>query len=392
MLLLDNFPGDIRVEQEYKSLTRKLHNVYVLSYSNSRSIADHGFNVIELSPERKISKFSKAILTPKRKYMKEVYSVIKSTNIIFDVIHIHDLFAIPLGLYLSKKIQIQCIADLHENMPALIYDSFQETKLYENEYNIIKKMKYSIVFIYSYVLWSILEIFYLSKMNFIIVVCEEAKNRLERNGLDSTKITVVSNTKIPEAYDFKTRIQINKKFILTYMGTIGELRGLQTSMLGVKNLKESHTLNIIGLRKNHPYSMVLENLKSKNRLTNVNLIYWLNDYDIILSYLKQSDICIVPHNNTKLTQTTIPHKLFIYMSLGKPVLVSDVEPLKRVVTKARNGLIFEAENPFSFESKLLEMSEHELLKKFSKNSREAAEKEFNYIHDETRLINLYQKL
>ena len=128
------------------------------------------------------------------------------------------------------------------------------------------------------------------------------------------------------------------------------------------------------------------------KIKNVNLVEWQTDEEKAFDYIKKSHIGIVPHKDTALTQTTIPHKLFMYMALGRPVLVSDVSPLKRVVEDAKNGMVFKADDPRDMASCLTEMHDYDALMNFSKNGRLAAETTYSWEKDKARLLNLYEEL
>jgi glycosyltransferase involved in cell wall biosynthesis len=50
----------------------------------------------------------------------------------------------------------------------------------------------------------------------------------------------------------------------------------------------------------------------------------------------------VPHLKTVHTDATIPHKLFHYMYLERPVIVSNCRPLERIVREVDAGLVYPA--------------------------------------------------
>ncbi|MBA7679022.1 hypothetical protein ES703_87303 [subsurface metagenome] len=51
----------------------------------------------------------------------------------------------------------------------------------------------------------------------------------------------------------------------------------------------------------------------------VEIIKW-QPFDKVPSYIKASDICLVPHQKNSHTDTTIPHKLFQYILMKKPIV------------------------------------------------------------------------
>ncbi len=68
-------------------------------------------------------------------------------------------------------------------------------------------------------------------------------------------------------------------------------------------------------------------------------ISW-QSFDKVLSYIQVNDVCLVPHHGNAHTDSTIPHKLFQYMLIGKPVIVNGCHPLKRIVEEIQAGFVF----------------------------------------------------
>ena len=80
------------------------------------------------------------------------------------------------------------------------------------------------------------------------------------------------------------------------------------------------------------------------------------------------------------------------MAMKRPVLVSDVSPLKRIVEETRSGEVFTAGDPKSFAQKVKEMNDFEKLRQYGENGRLAVEGKYNWENDAKRLINLYREL
>jgi glycosyltransferase involved in cell wall biosynthesis len=83
--------------------------------------------------------------------------------------------------------------------------------------------------------------------------------------------------------------------------------------------------------------------------------------------------------------------LYQAMMVGKPLLVSSSTPLKRVVTAANSGLVFEADNAKDFSQKVLELYQNETLcKSLGKNGLHATiEGDMNWESEQSKLTNFY---
>ncbi len=124
---------------------------------------------------------------------------------------------------------------------------------------------------------------------------------------------------------------------------------------------------------------------------NVEILPW-QDFETIRSFIQASDLCIVPHKRSPHTDTTIPHKLFQYMLLGRAVLASDNPPLKRMVEITGGGLVFKGDNPEDMAEKILRMY-HEGSESYGKRGQQAVME--NYLweeRDSRRLVELYREL
>ena len=110
--------------------------------------------------------------------------------------------------------------------------------------------------------------------------------------------------------------------------------------------------------------------------------------------MKFADVNTIPHKTNGHTDNTIPHKLFQTMMVGKPVLVSSSAPLKRVVTAAKSGIVFKADDPKDMAAKIQELYRDPTLREsLGKNGIEATLLgKLNWEHEQASLIALYKKL
>jgi len=116
-------------------------------------------------------------------------------------------------------------------------------------------------------------------------------------------------------------------------------------------------------------------------------------FEKVSSYFSISAVCLVPHNDFEHTQTTVPYKLFQSMISGKPVVVSDVRPLKRIVDETGAGLVFNAGDPSSLAAVLVELYQKpELADRLGRNGYSAAQGLYSWRHDAERLIRLYDEM
>lgn len=71
----------------------------------------------------------------------------------------------------------------------------------------------------------------------------------------------------------------------------------------------------------------------------MQFLEWL-DYPKAIDVIKESDVGLVSHHAIESWNTTVPNKLFEYMLMGKPVIVSNAKPAERIVREERCGMVF----------------------------------------------------
>ena len=393
----------MRVEQEYKALIEAGYRVIVVA--NMEGVNSDSYEIIRIDPNQGSSWHYNVTLTINPKLKKEVIDELSSLGVKeVAAFHVHDLLWSFLGVNLTKHYNAKLVIDLHENYPEFKRDVADPPKKHTLiEY--CKMLLSSITNPLNGPIWEVIreraytpkrliryEKNMLKRCDRFIVVVDEALERFKKESFYKKGI-VVSNTKNPDLWKFDALPKLEEKLIITYMGTVQDLRGLDTAILAMKYLDQTlFELNIVGVKLNSEMHIKFVTIIQENNISNVNLVEWQTDEQKAFSYINRSHVCIVPHKNTGLTQTTVPHKLFMYMCIGRPVLVSDVAPLKRIVETAKSGLIFKAEDEKDLSKKMESMRDRTLLLQFANQGRNAVESIYNWENDKNRMINMYAEL
>ncbi len=303
-----------------------------------------------------------------------------------DALHVHDLpcaLASCLAGFVCRK---PVVVDLHEDyadMVAFNAKGFRGLKRAEG------------IFLSSILGFE--ERVCLRSARKVIVVVEESIDRLVKMGIPRQKNVVVQNTSDPEELKNVPDGCINAnvpsgRSTISYVGGFTRHRGLDTLIrempLILRKIPNAH-LVLVG-----DGEMKIELVKLCNRLNidrNVTFTGWV-PFEEAMDYIKSSDVCAIPYHRTRQTNKSFPHKLGQYMCFGKPVLVSDVDSLKRIVHESKCGIVFEASNPRDLAEKLVEAAEQASLKEMGVNAKTAAETELNWSRTSERLCGLYDEL
>ncbi len=391
IVLKNAFPPDIRVEKEARALIRAGHKLFILAWNiNNQKKPEEkieGITVRRIIQNEFLAEklnYVRFLLTLRDKFWVEQLEKF-ITNFNIDILHVVDFPLIRTCLIAAKTRQIPVVADLFEaNYPVALATRFQRP---------IKER----IFL-SPQRWKKQGVKCLSDVDKILVVVEEAKEMLEAWGINGSKIQVVSNTVDIDHFQniqFETEI-LNKYrdcFVVSYVGSFGFHRGLDTAIKSIKYL-ESRIKNIklllIGCSHDERVNRELKNLsKSLMSEDSVEFCGW-QEFNKIPAFIKTSQICLVPHKYTGHTDTTVPHKLFQYMLMEKPVLVSSCKPLARIVKETKSGLVFRAGDAQDLADKIMNI--YEDSKHYGENGRRAVYEKYNWENDARELLSVYQKL
>jgi glycosyltransferase involved in cell wall biosynthesis len=177
------------------------------------------------------------------------------------------------------------------------------------------------------------------------------------------------------------------------VGKFSTHRGLDVIINAMPELREivpEILLLLVGDR-NKPYMDSLVRLVGRLGCGDVVEMTGWQTFDRIWSYIHASDVCLVPHQRNPHTDTTIPHKIFQYMMLGKPVIVSDCPPLARVITDSGGGLVFRHDDPSDFADKVRRLhGDAGLRTRVSESGRAAFLDRYNWERTSSELVRLYE--
>jgi len=384
MVLESDFPPDIRVENELIALSEAGHEAHIACYSRSRSFPAQIHNQYTIHkkyiPEF-IYKSSVGALKFGfyfRFWRKFIRNLMREYS--FDVIHIHDLPLAKIGLECSIKYKMHYILDLHENWPALLDISTHTKTLLGRILCSIKQ-------------WEEYERIQVPKADRIIVVVEEARERLKNLGVPSDKIHIVSNTLNIELFDFPEPEKDPNYITLIYGGGIHLHRGIQTVLQALPELRKHYPKLRFLIAGSGNFQDALEIMVQELGLAgNVQFLGWVSQKEMI-ALMHQSDYAVIPHMKSPHSDATIPHKLFQYIFAGLPVIASNCEPLERILEETNMGVTFTHSDPKSFAEAFHHLYRNiDFHKGIYDRGQYWVREKYNWKQNAEVLLNLYAKL
>lgn len=350
MILDKYYPPDPRVENEAQAYLKKGYEVklWCLDITCKLPLYEERMGIkvyrYHLSPLK--YKFSALAYTfPFYRWILRgpIRSFLSDEEI--DIIHVHDMQIAATVFDANEDLKLPYYLDLHEDRPEIM-KYYPHVNAYPGKLLIFPSV------------WAKAQIELVRKADKVIVVTEEAKERIvSLSGIDSSKVESVPNTPHPDFYDKAIFYpEIAEKFnagpYILYLGDTGLRRGLDTAMEALKILEgEFPTLELIVVgssRDDDKLHKIAEKLQLGSR---VYFEGW-QDQDRFPSYIKASDIGISPLHRNPHHDTTYANKIFQYMAFDLPVIVSDCPAQANVIRKRGTGLIHEAGNAEDLANKI----------------------------------------
>ena len=382
MVLQADFPPDIRVEKEAQSLLKAGHEVFLLCRNKAKMALDETVNGIHV---HRLKPFIHNVLSIPLYFnpiwKSRLFQMVRDYQL--DVIHVHDLPLVPLGLQAARKFKVPLVYDMHENYPAAM-DVWKRPNL---TYWTIKNPRLALY----------LDRWCQQQADEIIVVVEEQKENLIEQGLPADKITVVSNTVDLSRFDQqvedkKVIKKWQKYFTLLYLGGFSPDRDLETPIRAMKEVVEkipTARLLLVG-GGSAAYTRQLQQLISAEGVEDgVEWIPWVQ-FNRVRSYLQAAAVGIIPQPSNPFIDTTIPHKLFQYMAFRLPVIVSDARPLARIVKETTSGEVFKSGDTTAFCEAVNKIYHAKIS--YGENGHSSVKNKYNWQQDAEKLIKLYERL
>jgi glycosyltransferase involved in cell wall biosynthesis len=389
MILDSPFPPDYRVEKEAITLTKHGHEVtlFCLDYAKPFYSEDYkGFKVAHYPSNKLEYKLSALAYTFPAYHLLMEKKIDKfCTDFKPSVLHVHDMVIAAAAFKVAHKQSIPVVLDLHENRPASM-----------REYRHLKKFPGNILI--NLKTWENKQIEFVKRANRVVVVTNLAKEDLvQEAGKQAGEIYVVPNTSAAnfgdEAVDHVILERMKATFNLLYIGDTSMRRGTGDAIEALPLLrKQIPNIKLWIIGNSSADNELLSLASSLNVSEFVSFEGWQSQ-SLFTSYIKGSHICISPLKRNRHHDTTFANKVFQYMALGKPVVVSDCTAQAELVTEEKCGLVHEAGNIKSFSNCIIELFENEKLREsMGENARTAVIAKWNWELTSLSLVELYKNL
>jgi len=300
----------------------------------------------------------------------------------FDAIHLHDLPLVKVCAGLSAKYKLPLICDYHENRPEIM-------KMYHH----VQSFPGS--WLISVNRWLKYQVKETQKADRLILVTDEAKDYYINNyNIDPRKITILPNYIALDRFrklipDPDLQPANHDYFTVVYFGDTGLRRGTLSILEAADKLRDRNLrFLIIGTSSEQK---LLENESADLNLDNVTFTGWIAPSDA-MKMISMADAGICPFLRNIHHDTTYANKMFQYMALGKPVIVSDCTAQANFVKRENCGLVFKAGNADDLCDRVIKLSSRKEYDPLSRNAAACVTEKYNWENYGSRLIELYSGL
>ena len=244
--------------------------------------------------------------------------------------------------------------------------------------------------------------FLYQKSDRIVVVTPAFKEHLiARWRVPAEKIDVVENGVETDLFtsnsdaaneSLRSKLGTESKFLVSYIGTIGNAHGLETLLDAAAMLqKRSPAVQFLLIGEGAEKERI-KNLAQARGLVNVQFLDQ-QPRENIPAFIQASDACLVLLKRTDVFKTVIPTKMLEFMSCARPVILGVEGQARQIVEAAGCGLAIEPENAEALANAVMRLAaDRELGKALGQEGREHILRNFSRARTAEKYLEVLEAL
>ncbi len=195
-----------------------------------------------------------------------------------------------------------------------------------------------------------IEMFLYRRAALIVIVAESSRAYLLAKGIAPEKIKMIPNG-IDAQYlalanvsadSIREDLELQGKFVVSYIGTHGMSHALDTVLRAAKELEAEPDVHFLFIGE----GAEKDNLKKLAEDLMVRNVTFLKEQprERLLSFYRASDVSLVPLRNLPIFKKVLPSKIFELMGVGCPIICSVEGEAAELIQRAKSGLCIEPES------------------------------------------------
>ena len=186
----------------------------------------------------------------------------------------------------------------------------------------------------------------------LVVVTSAFKDYLIRHWrVPEEKIFVVENgvdtslfNRFTSNVALRSELDVDEKFVVSYIGTIGAAHGLETLLEAASRMREQMSEVLFLIVGEGAEKEGMMSLARTRGLSNVRFVDQ-QPRETIPAYIAASDACLVLLKKAELFKTVLPTKMLEFMSCARPVILGVDGHARKVMEQADAGIFITPEDP-----------------------------------------------
>lgn len=181
----------------------------------------------------------------------------------------------------------------------------------------------------------------------------------------------------------------SKKYIL-FFGQIKKTKGLNFLIEAMDSLDSNVHLIIAGKSDSKYSKTLLNSIKRSNLINRISIINRFIEHDEMVYLFNCADLIVLPY--IRIYQSGVA---LLSMSIGLPILASNLDPFKEIISHESNGLFFNSTDKNDLINKINKyINNTKLLHKIAEKAKHFVDNEYSWsiiAEEYVRLIDLHQR-
>jgi glycosyltransferase involved in cell wall biosynthesis len=313
-----------------------------------------------------------------------------------DVIHYNDfntLFSVRFG---GKKGNTKVLYDSHEDYSLMIESAVPQflAKIASGfEKRAVKKRVDAFITVSQAIFDRLSELGVNNKA--LVMNCKDLGDYdIPEEKIENTRKNFIQNLRDKSPHSMNERKHdgiedTDDKFILLYIGSLGEHRGLRELLKAYKSLDTKNMVLLIG-----GHGSIQDDIN--NEMKDMKNALFLGEVknEVLPLYTKACDAVVMMMNpEEKWHKIAMPNKLFEAMAAGVPIVASEGTLYGEVVKKEECGVVLPYGDIEMLKKTIKELAANpDLRMKLGENGLNSAKREFNWQKQGKKLIEVYNHL